>query len=66
MVSLGYKAPVSKQINKTKTEERIIGECGGLKENGPHRFIYLNAYSLGNSIKNIWRRGLVGGSVSLG
>lgn len=39
MVSLGYKAPVSKQINKTKTEERIIGECGGLKENGPHRIL---------------------------
>jgi hypothetical protein len=42
--------------------------CGGLNENGPHRFVSLNAWSLvgGTVLGRTGWCGLVGESVSLG
>jgi hypothetical protein len=43
------------------------GRCGGLKENGPHKLIDLNAWSLGVALfKRIKGCGLLGGGVSQG
>lgn len=45
---------VGRSANSVNPQEALVGPCGGLDKNGPHRFMYLNAFRVALGGEVLW------------